>query len=330
MSSDQAFISLPSLGQRPLFKGGAGYTIRDSLTHPRYGSKMITGSLVALVTPMFDDGSVDFDSLKKLVDHHVNAGTDGIISVGTSGESATLDIPEQIEVIRQTVDAAAGRIPIIAGTGGNSTSEALELTEKAAAFDIAACLLVVPYYNKPTQEGLYQHFRHIAERVDIPQILYNVPGRTSLDMHNDTVARLSEVDNIIGIKDATADISRVADFRNRCGEDFVLYSGDDATTLEFIKAGGHGCISVTANVAPAKMHLMCAAALQGDYDTADQLNDELDGLHRGLFLESNPIPAKWAVNRQGLMPAGIRLPLTWLSTEYHDTVEAAMNRAGVL
>lgn len=291
---------------------------------------MITGSLVALVTPMNDDGSVDFDSLKKLVDYHVEQGTDGIVSVGTSGESATLDIPEQIEVIGSTVDAAAGRIPIIAGTGGNSTSEALELTEQAARLDVAACLLVVPYYNKPTQEGLYRHFRHIAERVDIPQILYNVPGRTSLDMHNDTVARLAELDNITGIKDATADISRVADFRNRCGEDFALYSGDDATTLEFIKAGGHGCISVTANVAPAKMHAMCSAALEGDYDTADRLNDELDALHRGLFLESNPIPAKWAVNRLGLIPSGIRLPLTWLSPDYHDAVESAMRQAGVL
>ena len=201
---------------------------------------MIKGSLVALVTPMLDDGSVDFGSLKKLVDFHVDSGTDAIISVGTSGESATLDIPEQIEVIGKTVEFAAGRIPVIAGTGGNSTSEALELTRESAKLGIAACLLVVPYYNKPTQEGLYRHFRHIAESVDIPQLLYNVPGRTSLDMHNDTVVRLSEVDNIIGIKDATADIPRVADFRARCAGDFVLYSGDDATTLEFIKAGGDG------------------------------------------------------------------------------------------
>jgi 4-hydroxy-tetrahydrodipicolinate synthase len=291
---------------------------------------MITGSLVALVTPMFEDGSVDFDSLRKLVDYHVQAKTDAIISVGTSGESATLDIPEQIEVIKKTVEFAAGRIPIIAGTGGNSTSEALELTEKAASFDIHACLLVVPYYNKPTQEGLYQHFRYISERVNVPQILYNVPGRTALDMQNDTVVRLSEVDNIVGIKDATADISRVSDFLARCGNDFALYSGDDATTLEFIKAGGHGCISVTANVAPAKMHEMCAAALQGDYDRADHLNDELDGLHRELFIESNPIPAKWAVAKLGLMPDGIRLPLTKLSTQYHHQLEMAMERAGVI
>ena len=291
---------------------------------------MIKGSLVALVTPMFDDGRVDDDSLKKLVDFHVESGTDAIISVGTSGESATLDIPEQIDVIGKTVEYAAGRIPVIAGTGGNSTKEAMELTEQSAKFDIAACLLVVPYYNKPTQEGLYQHFRAIAEGVDIPQLLYNVPGRTSLDMGNDTVVRLSEVDNIIGIKDATADISRVADFRARCSADFVLYSGDDGTTLEFIKAGGDGCISVTANVAPAKMHQMCMAALEGDYPLADKLNDELDGLHGGLFLESNPMPAKWAVARLGLMPEGIRLPLTWFSDKYHGELEAAMQRAGVI
>ena len=291
---------------------------------------MIQGSLVALVTPMFDDGRVDFDALKKLVDFHIEAGTDAIISVGTSGESATLDIPEQIEVIRRTVEFANGRIPVIAGTGGNSTSEALELTEKAAALNVDACLLVVPYYNKPTQEGLYQHFRHIAERVDVPQILYNVPGRTSLDMHNDTVVRLSAIDNIVGIKDATADVPRVADFKARCGDDFALYSGDDATTLDFIKAGGHGCISVTANVAPAAMHNMCHAALNGDMDEADRLNDTLDGLHQALFLESNPIPAKWAVARLGLMGEGIRLPLTWFSDVYHDQLLEAMQRAGVL
>lgn len=291
---------------------------------------MIKGSLVALVTPMFDDGSVDFDSLKKLVDFHVEAKTDAIVSVGTSGESATLDIPEQIDVIRKTTEFASGRIPIIAGTGGNSTSEAMELTEKAAALGVDACLLVVPYYNKPTQEGLYQHFRFIAERVNVPQILYNVPGRTSLDMHNDTVVRLSEIENIIGIKDATADVPRVTDFLARCSSGFVLYSGDDATTLEFIKAGGHGCISVTANVAPAKMHQMCTAALEGDLALAEKLNEELDGLHSELFAESNPIPAKWAVAKLGLIPNGIRLPLTWFSEPYHTQLEQAMQRAGVL
>jgi len=291
---------------------------------------MIKGSLVALVTPMFDNGSVDFDSLKKLVDFHVEAKTDAIISVGTSGESATLDIPEQIDVIRKTKEFAAGRIPVIAGTGGNSTSEAMELTEKAAALGVDACLLVVPYYNKPTQEGLYQHFKYIAERVEIPQILYNVPGRTALDMHNDTVVRLSKVDNIIGIKDATADVPRVKDFLARCGDDFVLYSGDDATTLDFIKMGGHGCISVTANVAPAKMHQMCVAALEGDMDLAEKLNKELDGLHKELFSESNPIPAKWAVEKLGLISGGIRLPLTRFSSPLHAQLEQAMQRAGVL
>lgn len=291
---------------------------------------MIKGSLVALVTPMFDDGGVDFDSLKKLVDWHVESQTDAIVAVGTSGESATLDIPEQIAVIGKTVEFAAGRIPIIAGTGGNSTTEAMELTRLSAELDIAACLLVVPYYNKPTQAGLYQHFKYIAERVDIPQLLYNVPGRTALDMDNDTVVRLSAVDNIIGIKDATADTSRVADFRARCTGDFVLYSGDDATTLEFIRAGGDGCISVTANVAPAKMHLMCRSALQRDFATAESLNAELDALHRSLFIESNPIPVKWALARLGLIGNGIRLPLTRLSAEYHLQLETAIKQAGGL
>ena len=210
----------------------------------------ISGSIVALVTPMFEDGSIDYASLGRLVDFHVDNGTDGIVSVGTSGESATLDMDEQIEVIAQTVAFAAGRIPVIAGTGGNSTAEALELTERAAALGVQACLLVVPYYNKPTQHGLVRHFTHIAERVEVPLLLYNVPGRTALDMANDTVVRLAQVPNIVGLKDATADISRVAELAAGCGPGFTLYSGDDATTLALIKAGGHGCISVTANVAP--------------------------------------------------------------------------------
>ena len=290
----------------------------------------IDGSIVALVTPMFDDGQVDYESLKKLIDFHVEQGTDGIVSVGTSGESATMDIDEQIKVIEETVKFANGRIPVIAGTGGNSTTEALELTERAAQLGIVACLLVVPYYNKPTQHGLVKHFTYIAERVDIPQILYNVPGRTSLDMANDTVVELSGVPNIVGIKDATADIPRVGDMKQRCGEDFVIYSGDDGTTLDLIKAGGHGCISVTANVAPKAMHEMCHAALAGDMARADELDATLRGLHSGLFLESNPIPAKWAVAELGLMPAGIRLPLTPLSEQYHDAVKQAMREAGVI
>ena len=311
------------------------YTIRPSHKIFVQRQKMqqyqrIDGSIVALVTPMFEDGKVDYDSLKKLIDFHVEQGTDGIVSVGTSGESATMDIDEQIKVIDETVKFADGRIPVIAGTGGNSTTEALELTERAAGLGIVACLLVVPYYNKPTQHGLVKHFTYIAERVDIPQILYNVPGRTSLDMANDTVVELSAVPNIVGIKDATADIPRVGDMKQRCGDDFVIYSGDDGTTLDLIKAGGHGCISVTANVAPKAMHEMCHAALAGDMARADELDGTLRGLHSGLFLESNPIPAKWAVAELGLMPSGIRLPLTPLSDQYHDAVRQAMAEAGVI
>jgi len=291
---------------------------------------MLKGSLVALITPMHQAGGVDFESLRKLVDFHAQNGTDGLVSVGTSGESATLDIDEQIEVIRRTVEFAAGRLPVIAGSGANSTAEALELTSRAAALGVHACLLVVPYYNKPTQEGLYRHFRAVAEGVDVPQILYNVPGRTALDMNNDTVARLAQIPNIIGIKDASADISRVGDFLARCGGDFAVYSGDDATTLALLKAGGHGCISVTANAAPRQMHAMCAAALGGDWAEAERINEELNDLHAALFVESNPIPVKWAVAELDLAPRGIRLPLTWLADEYHDTVARAMRRAGVL
>ena len=291
---------------------------------------MLKGSIVALITPMHEHGGVDFENLRKLVDFHVENGTAGIVSVGTSGESATLDIDEQIEVIRHTVDMAAGRIPVIAGTGANSTSEALELTSRAAELGVDACLLVVPYYNKPTQHGLYRHFKAIAEGVDVRQILYNVPGRTALDMANDTVVKLAEIPNIVGIKDATGDIARVGDFLNHCGDDFAVYSGDDATTLELLKAGGHGCISVTANVAPKQMHEMCHAALRGDLPLAERINRSLDDLHASLFLESNPIPAKWAVSQLGLVQQGIRLPLTWLSAEYHARVKAAMRRAGVI
>ncbi|MDD9811186.1 MAG: 4-hydroxy-tetrahydrodipicolinate synthase [Gammaproteobacteria bacterium] len=291
---------------------------------------MLKGSLVALITPMDEAGGVDFDALRGLVDFHAQNGSDGIVSVGTSGESATLDMDEQIEVIRRTVEFAAGRLPVIAGSGANSTAEALELTTRAAALGVRACLLVVPYYNKPTQHGLYRHFRAIAEGVDVPQILYNVPGRTALDMANDTVAKLAQIPNITGIKDASADISRVGDFLARCGGDFAVYSGDDATTLELLRAGGHGCISVTANVAPRLMREMCAAALGGDFARAGQINESLDELHAALFVESNPIPAKWAVAELGLAGRGIRLPLTWLAEEYFDSVAAAMRRAGVL
>ena len=291
---------------------------------------MLKGSLVALITPMYEDRSIDYNSLKKLIDFHVENQTDGIISVGTSGESATLDIDQQIDIIGKTVEMADGRIPVIAGTGGNSTSEAIELTRRAAQLDVYACLLVVPYYNKPTQHGLYQHFKKIAETIDIPQILYNVPGRTALDMDNDTVVDLSRIPNIIGIKDATADISRVAEFASRCGDGFVLYSGDDATTLAFIAEGGHGCISVTANVAPKLMHEMCMAALAGDMERASQLNNQLSLLHVALFLESNPIPAKWALYEMGYITKGIRLPLTEFSGKYRDQLRDAMAHARVI
>lgn len=291
---------------------------------------MLKGSIVALITPMTEDGSIDLENLQKLVDFHVENGTDGIVSVGTSGESATLNIDEQIDLIRHTVRLAAGRIPVIAGSGGNSTSEALELTLRSAEIGVDACLLVVPYYNKPTQHGLYQHFRSIAEGADVKQILYNVPGRTALDMENDTVAQLAKIPNIIGIKDASGDVARVAYFLKHCEKGFALYSGDDATTLEFLKAGGHGCVSVTANVAPKLMHEMCDAALRGDFSQAKKLNQLLEQLHVSLFVESNPIPAKWAVAQLGMAQQGIRLPLTWLSEQYHEEVRAAMRKANTL
>ncbi|MCY3769171.1 MAG: 4-hydroxy-tetrahydrodipicolinate synthase [Gammaproteobacteria bacterium] len=291
---------------------------------------MLTGSLVAMITPMDEEGGIDYHGLRKLVDFHVENQTDAIIATGTTGESATLDIDEQIDVIGKTVDFAAGRIPIVAGTGGNSTSEALELTQRAAALGVHACLLVVPYYNKPTQHGLYLHFRHLAEAVDVPQILYNVPSRTALDMENDTVVKLAQIPNIAGIKDATSDIPRVGDFKARCGDDFAIYSGNDDTALQLIEAGGHGCISVTANVAPGMMHEMCSAAVSGDLERARKLNARLDPLHDALFLESNPIPAKWALHEMGYVAKGIRLPLTVFSGQYHEQLRQAMRTAGVL
>ncbi|MDK2124268.1 4-hydroxy-tetrahydrodipicolinate synthase [Parachitinimonas caeni] len=290
---------------------------------------MLTGSLVAIVTPMFEDGSLDFDSFRKLIDFHIAAGTKGIVAVGTTGESATLDVEEHIKVVKVAVEHAAKRVPIIAGTGGNSTREAIELAKLAKGAGADLSLSVVPYYNKPTQEGMYRHFRTIAESVDLPVLLYNVPGRTGADMSNDTVLRLSEVSNIVGIKDATGDLARAADLIRRAPEGFVLYSGDDATTLAFILLGGHGTISVTANVAPQAMSEMCNKALAGDIAGARALNDRLQGLHKQLFIESNPIPAKWAVARMGLMPGGLRLPLTPLSAHSHDAVIGAMRQAGI-
>lgn len=291
---------------------------------------MIQGSLVALVTPMLDDGSVDFAALKALVDWHVDKGTDAIVSVGTTGESATLDEKEHCEVIRRTVEMADGRIPVIAGTGANSTTEAIQLTACAKEAGADACLLVTPYYNKPTQEGLYQHHKAIAEAVDIPQILYNVPGRTAVDMLPETAIRLSEIDNIIGIKEATGEIERIGVIRQGTGRDFAIYSGDDGTAREAILAGANGDISVTANVAPAEMHAMCAAALAGNADEAAQIDADLALLHERLFLEANPIPVKWALAEMGKMPSGIRLPLTWFSEQHHASVREALVAAGAL
>jgi len=291
---------------------------------------MFRGSMVALVTPMHLDGSVDFDSLSKLVEWHIDSGTAAIVSMGTTGESATLDEDEHCEVIRRTVEMADNRIPVIAGTGANSTTEAISLTRCAMQAGADACLLVTPYYNKPTQEGLYQHHKLIAETVPVPQILYNVPGRTACDMLPPTVARLSSISNIIGVKEATGELSRLSEIRQLCGENFDIYSGDDETGLEFLLQGGNGVISVTNNVVPGEMAEMCAAALAADRDTAERINQPLMGLHSKLFVEANPIPVKWVLAEMGKIPAGIRLPLTPLSEQYHETLREAMRQAGVL
>ena len=262
--------------------------------------------MVALVTPMFADGSVDFDSLSKLIEMHIDSGTAAIVSMGTTGESATLDMDEHCEVMRRTVEMAAGRIAVIGGTGSNSTTEAIQLTRCAQQGGVDACLLVAPYYNKPTQEGLYLHHKAIAEAVDIPQILYNVPGRTACDMLPETVARLASIPNIVGIKEATGSLERLREILSSVPADFDLYSGDDATGTEFLLQGGHGVISVTNNVAPKAMAAMCEAALKGDRTKAMELNRPLEGLHHNLFLEANPIPVKWALHKMGLIPEGIR------------------------
>jgi 4-hydroxy-tetrahydrodipicolinate synthase len=291
---------------------------------------MITGSIVALVTPMKISGEVDWANLSKLVDFHIDQGTDAIVAVGTTGESATLDVNEHMAVIKAVVDQVNGRIPVIAGTGANCTKEAIEWTNEAKRLKVDACLLVVPYYNKPPQEGLYQHFKAIAEAVAIPQILYNVPGRTVCDMQNETVERLSTVPNIVGIKDATGDLVRGKDLLARCGDRIAVYSGDDATAMDYILMGAKGDISVTANVAPKAMHEMCKAALAGDAVKARALNEPLLGLHQHLFIEANPIPVKWALTEMGMMEGGIRLPLVPLSTSARAVVKAALNQAGVL
>jgi 4-hydroxy-tetrahydrodipicolinate synthase len=290
---------------------------------------MFRGSMVALITPMKEDGSIDDDALADLVEFHVEQGSDGIVAVGTTGESATLDEAEHCTVIRRVVELAAGRIPVIAGTGANSTTEAVTLTRCALEAGADACLLVTPYYNKPTQQGLYLHHKAVAEAVAIPQILYNVPGRTACDMLPETVARLAAVPNIIGIKEATGDLQRLHQIRGLCGAPFAVYSGDDATGCEMLLQGGDGVISVTANVAPRLMHEMCRAALSGDRDLAQGLNQRLAGLHAALFVESNPIPVKWAMTQLGLTGKGIRLPLTWLSEAAQPRVKAAIQQAGI-
>ncbi|MBM3353375.1 MAG: 4-hydroxy-tetrahydrodipicolinate synthase [Betaproteobacteria bacterium] len=290
---------------------------------------MITGSLVAVVTPMLVDGRLDLARFRSLIDWHIAEGSDGIVVVGTTGESPTVDFDEHKELIRVAVAHAKGRIPIIAGTGGNSTAEAIELTASAKKNGATACLSVVPYYNKPTQEGLYRHFRRIAEAVDLPMILYNVPVRTVTDMRNDTVLRLAQVPGIIGIKDATANMERGTDLIRRAPRHFAIYSGEDAGALALILLGGHGVISVTANVAPRMMHEMCAAALVGDLKKARELNLRLIGLHQTLFVETNPAPAKWALAEMGLIEPGIRLPLVPLSERCHDVVREALAEAGI-
>ncbi len=291
---------------------------------------MFHGSMVALVTPMHADGSLDHDSLASLIEFHVENGTDAIVAVGTTGESATLDMKEHADLLREVIERVRGRIPVIAGTGANCTREAIELTRCAMEAGADACLLVTPYYNKPTQEGLYLHHKAIANAVPIPQILYNVPGRTACDMLPETVERLSSISNIVGIKEATGNLERGREILERCGDRLDLYSGDDATAMELMLMGAKGDISVTANVAPRAMHEMCAAALRGDREEAHAINRRLMLLHRDLFVESNPIPVKWALYEMGLIPPGIRLPLTVLSERHHNTVRAALREAGVL
>jgi 4-hydroxy-tetrahydrodipicolinate synthase len=291
---------------------------------------MIKGSIVAIVTPMNADGSLDYPGLNKLIDWHIAEGTDSIVIAGTTGESATVSVEEHCALIKATVDHAKGRIPIIAGAGGNSTAEAIKLTRYAKEAGADATLQVVPYYNRPTQEGMYQHFKAIAEAVDLPVILYNVPGRTVADMSNETILRLAAIPNIVGVKDATGNIARAIELLRVAPKAFALYSGDDATAIALMLAGGHGNISVTANVAPRAMHEMCKAAMAGEIARAVEINNKVFPLHQKLFIEPNPVPVKWALAEMGMMPAGLRLPLVPLATECHDAVRAALREAGVL
>jgi 4-hydroxy-tetrahydrodipicolinate synthase len=291
---------------------------------------MFQGSMVALVTPMREDGSIDFPALRKLIDFHIANGTSAIIAVGTTGESATVNVDEHCQIIKESLKHVGGRVPVIAGTGANSTAEAIELTRYAHEARADACLLVTPYYNKPPQEGLYRHYKAIAEAVPIPQILYNVPGRTACDMLPETVIRLASIPNIVGIKEATGQIDRVKRITEACGDRMEVYSGDDGTALELMLAGGKGVISVTANVAPKQMSELCAAALAGDEATARAIDVRLMDLHKKLFVEANPIPVKWALKEMGMIEGGIRLPLTPLAEEYHAVVRQALRTAGVL
>jgi len=291
---------------------------------------MITGSLVAIVTPMHDDGSLDLEAYRRLIEWHIAEGTNGIVAVGTTGESPTVDPQEHGELIKVAVDAVRGRVPVIAGTGGNSTAEAIELTHHAKKVGADATLQVVPYYNKPTQEGLYQHFRKVAESCGLPVILYNVPGRTVADLSADTTLRLAQVPGIAGLKDATSDLARASYLLKHAPKDFALYSGNDDTALALMLLGGHGVISVTANVAPKLMSQLCKAALAGDLATARRINDQLLPVHFKLFTEANPIPVKGALARMGKMPAGLRLPLVPLSAAAQPVVEVALKEAGLV
>ncbi len=291
---------------------------------------MIQGSIVALVTPMTESGDIDYATLGDLIAWHIASGTQALVSVGTTGESATLDTTEHCAVLDFTVRQVAGRIPVIAGTGANATREAIHLTQQAQKIGADACLLVTPYYNKPTQEGLYQHYKAVAEAVAMPQILYNVPGRTAVDLLPSTVVRLAGLPNITGIKEATGEVQRIVDLRGQLGPDFAIFTGDDATACEAILRGADGDISVTANVAPAQMQAMCAAALARDAERAQALDAELAGLHQTLFIESNPIPVKWALAQMGRMSSGIRLPLTPLSVVAQTAVMDALHQAGVI
>jgi len=325
------FFTCGGLFGLPELTSGVLYPLQSSFLPTYFKSKhMIKGSIVAIVTPMHPDGSLDFPRLRKLIDWHIEQGTDSIVIVGTTGESPTVSMEEHCELIKVAVEHTSKRIPIIAGTGGNSTAEAIELTEFAKKVGADASLQVVPYYNRPTQEGMYLHFKKIAESVDLPVILYNVPGRTVADMSNDTILRLAGVDGIVGVKDATGNIARGTDLIRLAPKSLAVYSGDDPTAIALMLYGGAGNISVTANVAPREMRELCAAALKGDIARAIELNNKLLPLHNKLFVEPNPVPLKWAMQEMGLIESGMRLPLAPLGAGLHDTVRAALHESGVL